>query len=65
MILFFTIEYLTGWLLRNTLGVSPWDYSNSPFHVHGLIRLDYAPVWFVAGLAYEKVHDWLELKQIH
>lgn len=65
MILFFTIEYLTGWLLRNTLGVSPWDYSNSPFHVHGLIRLDYAPVWFVAGLAYEKLHDWLELKQIH
>ncbi len=63
MLLFFTVEYLTGWLLKNMLGVIPWDYSYAPFNIHGLIRLDYAPVWFCAGLLYEKVHDWLKLKQ--
>jgi len=60
MLLFFAVEYLTGLFLRHTIGVSPWDYSGTPFHIHGLIRLDYAPVWFAVGLLYEKVHDWLE-----
>ena len=32
----------------------PWDYSNSPFQYKGVIRLDYAPVWFLVGIIYEK-----------
>ncbi|MDK2986766.1 MAG: hypothetical protein PWQ96_2410, partial [Clostridia bacterium] len=24
------------------------------------IRLDYAPVWFTAGLLFEKLHDFLD-----
>ncbi|MCT4562831.1 MAG: putative ABC transporter permease [Maledivibacter sp.] len=59
-VLIFTVEYCTGWILRRVLGICPWDYSNSNFSVNGLIRLDYTPVWFIAGLLFEKVHYGLE-----
>lgn len=52
--LIFTGEYLTGTLLRK-FHACPWDYSNSRFQIHGLIRLDYAPYWFGAGLLFEKI----------
>lgn len=55
MTTFFSVEYASGLLLRRLLGEAPWDYSESPFHVQGLIRLDYAPVWFAAGLAVERL----------
>jgi uncharacterized membrane protein len=58
-IIIFAIEYSTGLLLRLLLGVCPWDYSNSPFSISGIIRLDYAPAWFVAGLLFEIAHDGL------
>jgi uncharacterized membrane protein len=58
-LIIFTIEYTTGSLLRLTLGVCPWDYTPSPFSINGIIRLDYAPVWFTAGLLFERVHDIL------
>ena len=47
-------EYVTGSLLRK-FGACPWDYSGSPFNIKGLIRLDYAPYWFGAGLLFEKI----------
>ncbi|MCR4441420.1 MAG: hypothetical protein QHH10_04660 [Peptococcaceae bacterium] len=54
-------EYLTGWLLYSLLGSCPWDYSRStPYHVNGLIRLDYLPVWFVVGLLFEKIHLFID-----
>lgn len=54
------IEYLTGWLLRRLTGACPWDYTDhTRWHIHGLIRLDYAPAWFVVGLGAERVHDFL------
>ncbi len=60
MLGFFAVEYAAGWLLRTLTGTCPWDYTeHSRWHVHGLIRLDYAPVWFLAGLALEPVHDFL------
>lgn len=57
--LIFTIEYLTGWLLKNIIDTCPWDYSHNPLSINGLIRLDYAPVWFIVGLLFEKVHNIL------
>ena len=33
----------------------PWDYSHTPFHYKGIIRMDYLPVWFVTGLLFEKI----------
>lgn len=60
MLIIFTIEYTTGWLLKTLLGSCPWDYTGvSGYHLRGLIRLDYAPEWFVAGLLFERIHDLL------
>ncbi len=57
-VLIFTIEYITGWLLKLVLGICPWHY-DTIYAVNGFIRLDYAPAWFVAGLLFEIVHDRL------
>lgn len=57
----FFLEYASGLLLASLLGSCPWDYSAvSPYHIRGLIRLDYAPVWFAVGLGYEQIHDLLD-----
>jgi len=56
---FFGVEYGSGRFLRALLGEAPWDYSSARRHVGGLIRLDYAPIWGLAGLALEPVHDTL------
>lgn len=57
---FFGVEYAAGWLLRRLTGACPWDYTErSRWHVDGLIRLGYAPVWFSVGLLLEPVHDFL------
>lgn len=50
----FSMEYATGSLLKKR-GVCPWDYSGAKLNYHGLIRLDYAPLWFLTGLFYEKI----------
>lgn len=49
MAMIFTVEYLSGRLLWKH-GLCPWDYGKSRFHIHRIIRLDYAPWWFLAGL---------------
>lgn len=45
-------EYVSGWGLRRILGKCPWHYSRG-LHLHGLIRLDYAPAWLLAGYLFE------------
>ena len=47
-------EFFTGSLLRK-MDACPWDYSDAPSNIRGLIRLDYAPLWFGAGLLFEKI----------
>ena len=37
------------------INMCPWDYTGSKLNVSGLIRLDYAPAWFVTGLLMEKI----------
>lgn len=51
--IFFT-EYVTGSLLRQK-HACPWNYERCHMHINGLIRLDYAPLWFVTGLLYEQL----------
>lgn len=58
----FALEYASGWLIRRVVGRSPWDYSAARLSVDGLIRLDYAPAWFLLGLLFERAH--LALVQI-
>lgn len=50
----FATEYGTGFLLKK-YDMCPWDYSGCPSNINGLIRLDYAPIWFITGLFYEKI----------
>lgn len=54
MLHIFAGEYIFGSILKKC-EMCPWDYSDSKYHVNGLIRLDYAPVWFLTGLFYEKL----------
>lgn len=61
VVIILSLEYLTGWLLLSFLGRCPWDYSAvTPYHIRGLIRLDYIPAWFLAGLIFERIHRALD-----
>ena len=57
----YAVEYTSGLLLR-TLGICPWDYTGDPTNINGLIRLDFAPFWFVAGLIFERIIILNDLK---
>ncbi len=54
MLCIYAAEYTTGSLLKKW-DACPWDYSRSKWNYRGLIRFDYAPAWFCAGLFYEKL----------
>ncbi len=54
MLCIFFAEYTTGFLLDKK-DLCPWNYERSRFHVGRLIRLDYAPLWFLTGLLFEQV----------
>ena len=47
-------EYTSGVILKKH-SACPWDYSKAKFNYKGVIRLDYAPVWLLAGLFFEKI----------
>lgn len=49
----FTGEFLSGLFLKKH-HLCPWDYSRAKLNIKGVIRLDYAPFWFTAGLFFEK-----------
>lgn len=63
VIIIWGIEYSSGLLLINTLGISPWFYTGG-YAIDGLVRLDYAPAWFVAGLIFERVHNTLDMYDV-
>ncbi|MDO5520276.1 MAG: hypothetical protein Q4G58_07285 [bacterium] len=50
----FCVEFLSGLLLKK-YKCCPWDYSNAKCNLLGVIRLDYAPLWFIVGLLYERL----------
>ncbi len=54
MSLIFSGEYLSGRFLA-LRSMCPWDYSRSRWNIKRVIRLDYAPAWFGAGLLFEKI----------
>lgn len=54
MSLIFTAEYASGCILSRRR-LCPWDYGKSRWHVKRVIRLDYAPFWFGAGLLFERL----------
>lgn len=54
MSMIFSGEYLTGRILEKRR-LCPWDYSRSRWNIRHLVRLDFAPFWFGAGLLFEKL----------
>lgn len=50
--LIISMEYITGSLL-NLLDCCPWNYNMVATGYDGLIRLDYFPLWMLAGLIFE------------
>lgn len=56
-LLIFAIELITGLLLKFA-GIQAWEYTGA-MSVLGVIRLDYAPLWFAVGLIFERVHNLL------
>lgn len=58
MLCIYAAEFVSGKKLR-TKKCCPWDYRRSRLHINGLIRLDYAPWWFLFGLAIEKLFHTL------
>ncbi len=59
----FFAEYCSMGILRFLFGKSPSEseYRRSRLHIHGLIRLDYAPFWFLAGFLFEYVFLFITL----
>lgn len=62
----YAVEAASGEALRRATGEVPWDYARprradgrTGRHWRGLVRPAYAPVWFLAGLAMERLHDHL------
>ncbi|MDP4128223.1 MAG: hypothetical protein Q8912_14980 [Bacillota bacterium] len=53
------IEYSGGIILTLILGSCPWHYTD-PLNVNGYITLRMAPEWFLAGLGFEFLHDFLD-----
>lgn len=63
LVLIWGIEYLSGAAFTVLLGRSPWNYED-PLNIHGYITLRMAPEWFLAGLGFEWLHDFLNRVQI-
>lgn len=47
VVVLWVVEYATGWLIKKISGRCPWDYSVSRFNLHGYLRWDFFPFWFV------------------
>lgn len=62
MSLIYSVEFLTGRLLVSR-ELCPWDYGRSRWNVSRVIRLDYAPYWFAAGLLFERLLSSSQPKQ--
>ena len=50
----FSGEFITGSLLMRR-ELCPWNYERSRWNLARVIRLDYAPCWFIAGLLFERL----------
>lgn len=53
-ICFLIVEFISGSILTG-FGVCPWSYKGCMFSVKDIIRLDFFPLWMMAGLLYEHI----------
>ncbi|MDQ7095587.1 hypothetical protein REC12_18520 [Desulfosporosinus sp. PR] len=59
LIIIWSMEYSSGLLLAGILGHCPWHYSDR-FNINGYITLRMAPEWFLTGLGFEFLHNFLD-----
>ena len=59
VVIIWGMEYTSGILMTYLLGINPWTYTG-PFAIDGIVRVDYAPAWFIAGLIFERIHHSLD-----
>ena len=50
----YTWEYSTGRVL-DFFNARPWDYTELQYNIHGLIALEFAPLWYCACLVSEQL----------
>lgn len=55
----YLLEYISGRILR-LLKVKVWDYSHSRFSLHGLVRADYLPFWFLVAFCFDQLCDVMD-----
>lgn len=60
VILLWAVEYITGFLIKKISGRCPWDYSASKYNLHGYIRWDFFPFWYL----FVVMAEWLSVKFI-
>ena len=63
VVLIWGMEYTSGFIMIGLLGIAPWHYLG-PFAIDNLVRIDYAPAWFAAGLIFESMHKKLDIYDI-
>lgn len=54
-VLILSCEFITGYILKS-FNICPWDYTNKGINIMGIIRIDYMPLWFCAGLFFERIY---------
>lgn len=61
MFSFYLIELTSGFILKKSMNAVPWDYSlTKKYHFNSLICLEYAPLWFFAGLTAEAFYLFMK-----
>lgn len=63
LLIIWGLEYTSGFIMGNVLGIFPWVYTGA-YTIDGLIRLDFAPAWFAAGILFERVHKTLDMYNV-
>ena len=52
-------ELTLGTIMRY-FGVCSWDYTDFDYDFYGLITMEYAPIWFCAGLLFEYIYHYMK-----
>lgn len=50
----YLVEFISGCILMKK-NACPWNYHHARWQIHDVIRLDFAPFWFLIGLLYESI----------
>lgn len=55
------VEYITGYVLETAFDSTWWDYSNTPYNLHGRICLKFSILWgLVSILILKVIHPYIE-----